>query len=123
MSFWTEAFDAIADPDSGLSESGQYFADADAEARALTGPFEEEEDAEIKDDDQGRRHVRRGLWQVPKSDAGGAVTINLNGKAKVTLRGVDWRIVGRGETETSWHLTLQSIEDQSVRKAQRSTRS
>lgn len=122
MSFWDDAFDALADPDSGLAESGTYL-DGVGGTRELTGPWEEDDSPQIVDGQHGRRLVRSGVWQVPKSDDNGEFDKPLaDGRDGVELLGVRWKIKGINETPASWHLVLESIEDQKIRRTQMSTR-
>jgi hypothetical protein len=123
VTFWTEAWELLTAGDAGLAETAAYHADADAPARVFQGVFDELPGPEIQDDLSGRGERRRGLLQLPLEDAQGPVQVAVDGRAWFVLRGVRWTIDRVLQERGAWHVFLTAVLDQSVRRAQRSTRS
>lgn len=123
MTIWDEAFEALADPDAGLTESVIYYANSAAEPRSFEdAPFDELISPEINDDVEGRSEQRRALLQLPLTNDDGAVSIATDAKAWFVIRSTRWTIDRVLEDHGSWHVYLTAPLDQTIRRGQRSTR-
>jgi hypothetical protein len=123
MTIWREGWELLTAGDAGLVETAVYHADADAPPRVFQAVFDELPGPDIQDDVSGRGERRRGLLQLPLGDAHGPISLAVDGRAWFVLRGVRWTIERVLQERGAWHVFVAAVLDQSIRRAQRSTRS
>lgn len=120
-SIWDEAFEARVAEEAGLRVTATYHASG-ASPRTLIGVGNERTPQPITDDQLGRREHREFVLELPLSDANGPVELVLDGKGYFEILDNRWTFQSKQRGRGSWVVILNIVEEQSVRKPQRSTR-
>lgn len=118
---WEEAFEARVADEAGLRVTATYHASG-ASPRTLIGVGNERTPRDVTDDPYGRQEHREFLLELPLEDANGPVELVLDGKGYFEILDNRWMFRSKQRGRGSWVVILEIVEEQSVRKPQRSTR-
>lgn len=120
-SIWDEAFEARVADEAGLRVTATYHASG-ASPRTLIGVGNERVPQGLTDDQLGRKENREFVLELPHSDANGPVNVVIDGKGFFEILGERWLIRSKQRGRGSWVIVLDIVDEQSIRKVQRSTR-